>query len=810
MIIHYFKIAIRNLFKQKMLAFINVFGLSAGIACFSLFLLYSINELNFDKFHKNAKNIYRIYEWTQNINNGDGGASTSMPMPLADALKQDLPDVMDVVRLRGDRGGSLVRVDKNVYRESVSYADPGFFSVFSFPLKYGDAKSALQSLNNLVVTESKAKQLFGTVNAVGRTVQLKVDTSFQTFTISAIAKDIPANSSIQFDMIGNFHFLETTEEGKGAMNNWYRTAYLTYVQLRQGSNLPSDTKRLIRFRQNYYPDEAENMKKNGMKWKGNGPPVVYGLQPLTNIHTDPKIDDINRVDTSTIWILLSIAAGILLIACINFTTLAIGRSASRSKEVGVRKVAGAEQKQLVFQFLSEALLLSVISTAFGLLLANLLLPFFNQLSARNLTFDFRLYPQLTWLLTGLALLVGLLSGSYPALVLSAFNPIHALKNKVHLGGVNGLTKSLVTFQFTLSIALIISTVIIMQQTNYMSSKNPGYNKENVVLVDASEIDTKKFYPLFKQALLSGTQIAGVTSAAIGLGEGEDFWVTGFKYHGKPVYGFMNPVDRDYIKVLGMQVIAGRNFNNALMTDTINSVIVNEAMVKEFGWTLDNAVGQQLDGFMPGKIPVVVGVVKNFNFRPAGEEVKPQMFVPFFDPGRTKIFIRLNPGDPANAISLIEKTWKDFVPDTPLKYSFLDEKLEAFYKTEHRWSSIIGWAGGISIFLACLGLFGLASLSTINRVKEIGIRKVLGASVPDIITLISKDFLKLIAIALLVASPIAWYFMNKWLQSYDYRIDISYTVFIFSGVFAIIIAFITISFQAIKAAIANPVKSLRTE
>lgn len=810
MLKHYFKIAWRSLARQKVLAFINVFGLSLGIACFTLFLLYTVNELTYDKFHSKANNIYRVYEWMKSLNGGNEQAGTNLPMPLGPALKQDFPDVVNAVRIRGDRGASLVRVDKDIQRVKITYADPQFFSVFSFPLKYGNASTALKDLHNLVVTKTTAKELFGTENAVGRTVQVKIDTAFRSFTITAIAEDVPANSSIRFEIVGNFNIIETTDEGKWAMNNWHGSAYNTYVQLRPGSTLPTDNKRWINFRNQYYPNEAEEFRKNGFKWSGAGSLITYGLQSLTAIHTDAKIDDPNKVDIKTIWILLSIAAGVLLIACINFTTLAIGRSAGRSKEVGVRKVVGAGKKQLIFQFLSEALFLTVLSTLLGLLLANLLLPYFNELSGRELRFSFKLYPQMVWMLVGLMLLVGLLTGSYPALVLSAFKPIEVLKSKVRIGGSNLFTKSLVTLQFALSIGLIISTVIILRQTNHMSNKNPGFDKENVILIDASEIDTKKVYPLFKQTLSAQTEITGITSAAIGLGEGEDFWVTGFKYKDKPAYACFNPVDLDYLNVLGMQLIAGRNFNPKIASDTVNSIIVNETLVKEFGWTADNAVGQTLDGFSPDKTPVVIGVVKNFNFSHAGEEIKPQMFSPFFDKSRPKIYVRIKPGNPERALASIQKTWSSLVPDVPLQYNFLDEKLEAFYKAEQRWSSIVGWAGGISIFLACLGLFGLAALATINRVKEIGIRKVLGATIPNIISLISKDFLKLIVIALFIAAPVAWYFMNKWLQSFAYRINISWLVFVSVGVMAILIALMTVAFQAIKAAVANPVKSLRTE
>ncbi len=810
MLRNYLKIALRNLAKQKGLAFINIFGLSVGLACFSLFMLYAVNEFSFDRFHKNAANIYRVYEWMQGTNGGDASASTNLPMPVGPAMKQDLADIVNTVRIRVDRGESLMRIGNAIQRVKISFADPKFFSVFTFPLKYGNANAALQSLSSIVLTASKAKALFGTENIIGRTVQIKIDNTFKPFLVTGVAQDIPPNSSIHFDILGNFAFTETTEEGKEAANNWHLGAYQTFVQLRAGSPLPYHTARLIGFRKKYYPDEAAKIKLNGRASKQNTPPVTYGLQPLGSMHTDAKINDGNTVNTKTIWILLSIAAGILLIACINFTTLAIGRSAGRSKEVGVRKVVGAAKKQLIFQFLAESFLLTVLSTVISFILIQLLLPYFNRLSGQELQFSFALYPEMIWLLTGLVLLVGLLSGSYPALVLSNFNLVEVLKSKTRIGGSNLFTKSLVTLQFALSIGLIISTVVILRQTKYMSNKNPGFDKENVILVDASETDTKRIVPLFKQELATHSEIAGITSASIGLGEGEEFGMNVFKYNNKGVGAFFNSIDADYIKVLGMQLLAGRNFNAAHAEDTVSSVIVNEALMKNLGWTLQNAVGQELKGFSPTLTPVVIGVVKDFNYMPLREKLMPQLFCPFLDPNRQKIFIRIKPGNPERSVSLIQKAWKSLVPDVPLTYSFLDEKLNNYYKAEQRWSGIVGWAGGISIFLACLGLFGLAALAAVNRIKEIGVRKVLGASVSNIVTLLSKDFLKLILIALCIASPAAWYFMNNWLQSFAYRINISWLVFATVGLFAIAIAFITISFQSIKAATANPVKSLRTE
>ena len=816
MLIHYFKIALRNLKRQKVLSLINILGLSIGLACFSLFLLYAVNEFSFDRFHKNADNIYCVYRWTEAMNGQEAKGDIYMPSPLGSALKTDIPDVKEFVRFREGWGEDFIKVDDQVSTMPVAYADPSFFSVFTFPLKYGAPQTALKELQNIVITQAKAIELFGTDNVVGRTIEIKVDEDFVPFTISAVAENIPANSSIQFDLLGNFNYMETTNSGKRGVNNWHRSSYITYVELTPGSGLPNDVQKLASFRHKYYPDEEQNLKKAGYKWEGNVPPVRFGLQPLKAGHTDTMIQGgtIQQVNPKTIWILLSIAAGVLLIACINFTTLAIGRSARRAKEVGLRKVIGGQRKQLVLQFLSESVILSIVSAVLGSLLVKLLLPYFNNLSGRELHFSFSLYPEMIWMLAGLVLLVGLLAGSYPALILSSFRPVEALKSKIKVNGSNLFTKSLVTVQFALSVGLIICTMIILKQIRYMGSKYPGFNKENIVVVDADGTNTKKIYPLFKQTLLSRADISGIASAELGLGAGTGWSRSGFEYNGTHKNVFEYYVDADYIPLMGIQLIKGRNFDPKIASDTINSVIVNEAMVKDFGWTTDNAVGQVLKGYYknapPENMPTVIGVIKNFNFRPFKEEVKPQMFHQFSDYAPYKFFVRIKPGNPALAIDAMQKAWKAVAGDLPFKYNFLDESLDNFYKAERRWSSIIGWAGGISVFLACLGLFGLVALAAVNRTKEIGIRKVLGASVSNIVGLLSKDFLKLVLIALFIAAPLARYFMNKWLQDFAYRISIGWWVFVVSGAVAIMIAFITVGFQAIKAGIANPVKSLRTE
>lgn len=811
MIKHYFKIAIRNLSKQRVPALINILGLSIGIACFSLFLLYALNEFNYDRFHKNATLIFRVFRWNEAYEGREKGGDTYMPMPLGPAMKQDFPDVNDYVRIDEGWSKNFVRTGKTLNRIPVSFADPQVLTVFSFPMKYGNPAQALKSKHDVVLTDETSKKLFGDVNPVGREIEIKVEDKFETFTVNGVCEDLPSNSSIQFEILASYEFLETTTSGQRSMNNWNRSSYQTYVLLQQESKLAEQPNRMLAFHNKYYPDNEKELRKSG-RWKGKGAPETYGLQPITDMHTNTEIVGglTEQVNPKNLWILLSIAAGVLIIACINFTTLSIGRSAGRAKEVGIRKVVGSNKKSLIAQFLTEAILLSILSLMIGLLMAQILLPYFNQLSGRNISFSLKQFPELAWLLAALMVIVGIVAGSYPSLVLSAFKPVEVLKSKLRLNGSNFFTKSLVTFQFVLSISLIISTVIIMQQLKFMQSRNPGFTKENVIVVDASEINTKKNYPVFRQLLLAHPEIKSMAGAELGLGEGMGWSRSGFEFNRKPKEVYEYSIDADYLNVLNIPLLAGRNFDPGFSDDTVKSVIINESMMRDFGWTLKEAVGKQLTGYSENFTPIVIGVAKNFHYRPFKEEVSPQMFQQFSNYKRCRFFVRIQPGDPSKALASIEKEWKVIVPDLPLNYSFLDEDLDKFYKSESKWANIVGWAGGISIFLACLGLFGLASLAAINRTKEIGIRKILGASITAIVKLLSKDFTKLIIIALLIASPITWYLMHGWLQDFAYRINISYWIFILSGIVTIFIAIATISMQAIKAALANPVKNIRTE
>ncbi|MFN7116271.1 MAG: ABC transporter permease [Saprospiraceae bacterium] len=812
MLKNYFLIAFRSLWKNKAIAGINIFGLSLGLACFSLILLYVVNEFNYDRFHTNADHIYRVYRHIKDLQDIDEAKDPYMPMPLGPALKADFPEeVANTVRLREPWGEDFVRTPHATTTARITYADPSFFEMFSFPILKGNQKAPLQELHAVVLSAKTAQRLFGNENPVGKSLEIKVEEDFVSFTVTAVAANPPSNSSIQFDVLANYERLYTTKFGQRSIDNWNRSGFLTFVALKSHSNLAEQTARLLQFRRKYYPTEVADLEIVA-KETGKKPSINFGLQPLRSMHTDPTVGggDVPPINPRYPLVLLGIGAMILVIACINFTTLSIGRSASRTREVGVRKVVGAKRQQLFAQFLTESFLLTIISMLIGFGLGRILMPIFNTLAARELTWDFSQFPEMLPLLAALTLTVALLAGAYPALILSSFKPVEILKRKLRLKGANWFTNSLVSFQFVLSISLVVSTLIMLQQLNFLSSKNPGFSKENVLVINASNTDTERIFPRLRQALQGSREIIGVATAEISLGEGAGWSRTGFEYKGQNKSVYEYHIDPNYVNVLGLDIIAGRNFDYNYASDSMNAIIINEAMMKDMGWTLENAVGQQITGYSEQMTPTVIGVVKDFNFRSLHENIEPMMFQMFADYQPFQMLVRLRPGNPAPAIQEIEKAWQSAAPGLPFQYSFLDENIDRFYQAEQRWGRIVGVAGSICILLACMGLLGLTSLVVVNRTKEIGIRKVLGASVNNILTLLSKDFLRLIIIAAVIAVPLAWWAMSQWLQDFAYRIDIQWWMFAEAGVITLFIALLTITLQAMRTAVANPVESLRNE
>lgn len=808
MLHNYLTIAFRSLWKNKGITAINIIGLSVGLACFALFLLHVLNEFSFNRCHAKADRLYAVYLAVGELDGRPATKSNFLPMPLGPALEADLPDVAHFARLQG-LGETFLRTSKGVVKKEVAFADPAFFEMFSFPFLYGNEASAFASPNSVVLTEDMAQQLFGESNPTGKTLEIKIEDQFESFIVSAVTQKLPSNTSIHFKILLPFEKFAQTERGRQSATRWHRSSMQTFVELRPGSGLAKDTARLAQFFLKYIPDEEKELRAKG-RWSKPEPPLSYALMPIQAMHHDPDLG----VNPNFALILLAIGGIILLIACINFTTLAMGRSASRAREIGVRKVVGASRTQLSRQFLTEAVLLSTVSTAVGVLLAKALLPLFNQLADKELVFNLQQFPELWWLVPGLALVVGGLAGTYPAFVLSGFSVLETLKSKLKIGGENWFTRSLVTFQFVLSVGLMACTFIMVRQLDFLRSKNPGFNKENVVVVNAEgTTQPTQILNRFRQSLAGRPEIEGVSGSELLLGADAGWSSSGFDYNGTNKNIFEYFIDNQYMKVLDLQLLTGRNFDPAITSDSVTSVIFNEAAVRDFGWTNESAIGQVLTGYnekKPERNPIVIGVVRDYNFSSLHEKVRPMMFTMYGDYEPLQFFVRIAAGDPGPALESIRSAWANAEPVLPFRYVFLDDNIQRFYEPEARLSQIIALAGSIAVLLACLGLFGLAALSTVNRTKEIGIRKVLGASVAGITGLLAKDFLKLVVVAIVIASPLAYFFMNQWLSNFAYRIEMSGWMFAAAGLVAVGVAFLTVSFQTVRAALANPAKSLKTD
>lgn len=803
MLKNYLKIALRNLWKQKIYAVINVVGLAVGIAFCALIFLYVRDELTYDRFHDEADRLYRMHRVSFAADGSVRATDTSLPFPTGPALQADLPEVEQYVRFY--RSDHFVRQGAQAFEEAVMYADPQFLTLFSFPLLQGDAPTALTNPNNVVVTEDMARKYFGEADPMGQQLFLRIGEEEHAFTVAGVAQDVPGNSSIQFEVLVPIQkLIDTVSYFRERQDSWYASAFKTYVLLREGSSIDAARAKLPDFRTTYYPDEEADLRERGL-WTGEGMPTSYNLQPITAIHLTPEIRSYGEESSPMYsYILSAIALAVLLIACINFMTLSIGRSARRAREIGVRKVVGANRTQVMLQFWGEALLMSLLALGVGLALAQLFLPVFNNLAAKTLHLDFIRDAGLLAMLLGVMLVTGLIAGSYPALVLSGFQPVEALKNRLRLTGSNAFTRSLVVVQFALSVFLICGTLIMLGQLDYLRTKNLGFDKAHVVVIETSGTDGAQALDRYRSALGNRNDIAGLTGVSYAFAHGVSR--VGFEYQGELVQVAEYIVESDYVEVLGMEIVAGRDFDPRLATDSSQAVIVNETLVRDFGWT--EPLGQTLTGLE--EEPIVIGVVKDFNFKSLHEAIEPMMLTLGPRRGIHTILARVRPDNVPATLDVLRSTWQKIAPDVPFQYSFLDDDINQQYRAEERWSQIVGYGAGFAILIACLGLFGLAALTVSGRTKEIGIRKVLGATLANVAVLLSKDFAWLVLIALVIAAPAAYFALRAWLDNFAYRIDIGPGVFLLAGGLALGIALLTVSYHAIKAALADPVKSLRYE
>ena len=799
MIKSYFKIAWRNLIKNKLFSFINIIGLSVGIACCVLIFLYVQNELSYDKYNDKADRIYRVTSVIFQEKKEDRFAPTS---PLTIQKIQDgFPEVEKIVRLTFS-GRPISYKDKKIYDTKTVFADSTFFDIFSLPLLEGNPQKALTAPYSIVVTEKFAKKYFGNESAMGKMLNFSDTLNIM---VTGVMKDFPLNSHFDVDCI--ISRSTKLDMFKGVPNwreenekNWLNCECYSYLLLKN----KVDPKAFETKVNKYLTKETAALKKDVGMW------MNVAVQPLLDIHLKSKVEHEFRgsknSDISYVYIFSATAFLILLIACCNFINLSTAKSLNRSKEIGLRKVIGAKRSQLISQFLGESLLFTIIASILSLVLVLFFIPVFNSFIDTTLYFNI----SIIWLYLAIIISVGLLAGLYPALLMSSFAPIRSLKGKITHGIADILfRKGLVVFQFSIAIILIIVTTLILRQLDYIQNRNLGLNKEQVLTIELRGIDPQKgdvlIEELRKNPKVVNTSLTNFTFKGI---PNITVLPEGFAQNeltGCPVIS----VDENFFKTMQIEIIEGRDFSKDFPTDINEAFIVNEAAVKAFRWkTPKNSIGKKVEWAF-GKSGKIIGVVKNFNFASMKEDVKP-MLIHIFKHWHGTVIARLKTNDLPATMKEIETSWKIAAGDAPFNATFMEDDFNALYKSEQNMRSVLGAFTFLSILVACLGLFGLAAFTIKQRFREIGIRKVLGSSVTGIVGLLSKDFLKLVVVSILIASPVAWYAVNKWLQDFAYKVDISWWIFLIAGILATAIAFVTVSLQAVKAAVANPVKSLRTE
>ncbi len=797
MLKNYFSTALRNLLRNKVYSFINIAGLSIGLACAMLIILYVKDETSFDRFHSNLRNIYRIVTKEVDTNGGINRYDGTTGIFQGPRFSSKIPSIKTFLRFQGSEVD--IRKESDIISKEVFYVDSSFFNVFDFPLLHGNSKTALLSPNSVVISEDEAKKQFGTVDALNKTMMVKQNDHFVPYIVTAVAKRCPQNSSIKFDMLMP---MKISKEEQADNMSWFNFSLNTFVVLDPHTNIRAVEAQMKNV---YEADAKESIRAMADKFGFKGK-QAFLLQPFTEIHLSKDLPGDNGLKEASnpvyTYILTGIAVFILFIACINFINLTIARSVKRAKEIGIRKVVGGERKQLIVQFLGESFMLCLFAFIIGVLIVQWILPVFNQLSNKALAISYLFDAKL---ITGyfiLFLITGLLAGSYPALVLSKFNPVQTLYGRFRLGGKNYLQKTLVVFQFALASFLIIATLIIFSQFHYLTTEKLGYDDSNLVLINKAGLKPAEF-SLFNNELLKSPGIVNVSAKNLG------HWGTLAKVNGDSTLPFTYEIiDENFLPLLKIPIVQGRNFSAEYPSDSSQSVIVNEAFAKKAGWK--NPIGQEVNFWYINEKYRVIGVVKDYHFESLGKTIEPQLFSTKANNRYGMVYIKIRPNTAATSLQHIAKVFKKIFPFNPYSYEFKDEQNYKSYEAEAKWKLIILYSAILTIFISCIGLFGLSVLSAEKRTKEIGIRKVLGASAGSVATILSKDFLKLVLISLIISIPLAWIAANKWLENYPYRITLNWSMFFIAALLVVLIALVTVSFQAIKAAIANPVKSLRTE
>jgi putative ABC transport system permease protein len=788
-------IAWRNLLKNKLYSFINITGLAVGIGCCVMIYMYMHRELSYDSFNGKEKDIYRL---TLHVHQPQGDIESAATAPLMGPLiQQNFPEILKTVRIGGLLEKYLGYKSKKIFDNKIVLADSTFFDVFPFPLKEGNAATALSDPYKIVLTESMARKYFGNEPALGKVMDYGAN---KNVTVSAIMKDIPDNYHFKCDAL-------VSRSTSLAMNdsiwirekeyNWYWIFQYTYFVLDKKADIKSLESKISALTAAQYP---ERKKESGIWYEGK-------LQPLKDIHLHSAMDRefMPNSDIKYVYIFSVTALLILLVACFNFVNLSTARSIQRSKEIGLRKTVGASRGQLIIQFLGESFLFTLIAAALASALIYCFLPLFSSLSETPVKPGMELIPVYVVIILG----VGLLAGLYPAFLISSFNPVKSLKGSIKYSWQDiFFRKGLVVFQFCIAVFLIVGTQVILEQLHFIQNKKTGLHKEQMLQLKFRRSE-KSQQDAFLQQLRSNPEIVNVSLNSFSFKETQSIplMLMDDEQRGYNAYPVVL-IDENFLNTFQLSLVEGRNISKNFPQDEKESFLINETAVKAFGWkTSKEAIGKRINwgGVKQGS---VVGVVKDFNYTSLHEEIKPLILHPF--PFVYSMTMRVKSNDLPATIAGLEKQWKVIFPEVPFQYSFMQDDFEHMYKSEQKLASVLGVFTSLSIFVACLGLFGLAAYSLKQRVKEIGIRKILGATLPGIISLLSKDFIKLVLLALVIASPIAWYASNKWLQDFAYKINVSPVTFALAGILIFLITLATVAGQALKTASANPVKSLRTE
>jgi ABC-type antimicrobial peptide transport system permease subunit len=786
----YSKIALRQIKRQKGYSFINISGLAIGMACCILILLWVQDELSYDKFHENADHIYRVIKiWRK----GEIAHYATTPAPLAQALKEEFPEISNSARF-APAGQMAVAYDKKVfYENNVAYADPSYFELFTFPFFKGDPRTALSNPSSIVITENMADKYFGTEDAVGKT--LRINNQYD-FLVTGIMKTIPRNSHMQFGFLIPFiRIKEIQGRGQETHVDWHNTAFYTYILLRKNIPYQYVSKKISDYLKKHIPESTSSLY----------------LQPLKRIYlysSNLRLD-IATGNMTNIYIFSAMALFILLIACINFVNLATARSGRRSKEIGMRKVIGASRGNLVRQFFGESVVLCLFAILVAIVIVSMVLPVFNTLSGKDISSGAWLNINFILGLISIAFLTGMLSGSYPALFLSSFQPVKVLKDSFRTGLKGALfRKILVIFQFSLMIILVIGTIVIYNQLEYIQNSKLGFDKEHLIYLSMND-DVRSRYEPFKNDLLQNPDILNVSASSSLPFWGTDIATEDVNWEGKiPGEDFLMRgvgVDYGFVETFKIEMAEGRNFSREFSTDQTNYILNSRAVE---AMKLQSPLGKQLT--LMSKTGLIIGIVNDYHFKPLNFLLEPLVLRLYEPKWLNFIYIRIKPEDISAILKYTENKWKQFFPGVPFQYSFVDQALAGVYLSVERIGSLFRYFTILAIVLACLGLFGLSAYISEQRTKEIGVRKVLGATVPGMALLLSREFIKWVLIANLMAWPVAYFVMKGWLNNFAYRTRLGLDIFILSGLLAIAIALLTVSFQSIKTAMTNPVDNLRYE